>query len=166
MKDVAGSQAIRNIFAHATDGQNDLGLKMTEGVLVEDYVRYQWHEQEDLNPTGQPFPDPERTIMTYDRDFGSGKGTLEAFMAEATAQEKDNWRRQYTAEALVEYFQTGIRHLAGKTNRTDDGCLHSGEGGDRCGGTTGGTGRPVTCPLTEMRSVSTAMKFTTAERSI
>ena len=29
-------------------------------------------------------------------------------MAEATAQEKDNWRRQYTAEVLVEYFQKGF----------------------------------------------------------
>jgi hypothetical protein len=108
MKDVAGSQAIRNIFAHAPEGQNNEGLKLTEGMLVEDYVRYQWHEHEDLNPTGQPFPDPDRTIMTYDRDLGSGKGTLEAFMVEATAQEKDNWRRQYTAEPLVEYFQMGF----------------------------------------------------------
>ncbi len=108
MKDVDGSQAIRNIFAHATDGQNDEGLKMTAGVLVENYARYHWHEQEDLNPTGQPFPDPDRTIMTYDREFGSGTGTIDAFMAEATLQEKDNWRPQYTAEALVEYFQKGF----------------------------------------------------------
>jgi len=108
MKDVKGSQAIRNIFAHAPEGQNNEGLKLTEGVLIEQYVRYQWHDHEDLNPTGQAFPDPHRTIMTYDRDHGSGKGTLETFMAEATAQERDNWRRQYTAEALVEYFQKGF----------------------------------------------------------
>jgi hypothetical protein len=130
MKDVAGSQAIRNIFAHASDGQNDPGLKMTEGVRVEDYVRFQWHEQEDLNPTGQPFPDPERTIMTYDREFGSGKGTLEDFMNEAVAQERDQWRREYTAEALVEYFQTGFGIWPGRRREPTTVAFTAG-GGDR-----------------------------------
>ena len=130
MKDVAGSQAIRNIFAHAPEGQNNEGLKLTEGVLVEQYVRYQWHEHEDLNPTGQPFPDPDRTIMTYDRDFGSGNGTLEAFMGEATAQENGNWRRQYTAEALVEYFQEGFG--ISPVRRTEPTTVvFTAEGGDR-----------------------------------
>jgi hypothetical protein len=108
MTDVQGSRAVRNIFAHATEGQNDEGLKMTNGVLVEDYVRYRWHQRSDINPTGQPFPDPDRSIMGYDHQFGSGEGTLEAFMAQANAQEKGNWRRQFTAEVLVEYFQKGF----------------------------------------------------------
>jgi hypothetical protein len=130
MKDVAGSQAIRNIFAHAAEGQDDLGLKLTAGVLVEDYVRYQWHSHEDLNPTGQPFPDPDRTIMSYDREFGSGKGTLEAFMAEATAQQKGNWRRQYTAESLVEYFQKGFGIWPGR--RTEAATVaFTAKGGDQ-----------------------------------
>ena len=129
MKDVAGSQAIRNIFAHATGGQNNEGLKLTEGVLVEDYVRYQWHEHENLNPTGQPFPDPNRTIMTYDRDLGSGKGTLKAFMAEATAQERDNWRHQYTAKRSSSISNRDSAS-GRKTNRTDNDRLYS-HGGDR-----------------------------------
>jgi hypothetical protein len=130
MKEVAGSQAIRNIFAHAAEGQDDLGLKLTAGVLVEDYVRYQWHDHEDLNPTGQAFPDPDRTIMSYDRDFGSGQGTLEAFMAEATAQENDNWRHEYTAEAIVEYFQAGFGIWPGR--RTEPATVaFTAKGGDQ-----------------------------------
>ena len=104
---------------------------MTEGVLVEDYVRYQWHDHEDLNPTGQPFPDPDRTIMTYDRDFGSGKGTLEAFMAEANAQERDYWRRQYTARSTRRILSTGIRPLARKTNVNQQRLRSRRQGGDQ-----------------------------------
>jgi hypothetical protein len=130
MKDVKGSQAIRNIFAHAPEGQNNEGLKLTDGVLVEQYVRYQWHDHEDLNPTGQAFPEPHRTIMTYDRDLGSGKGTLEAFLAEATAQEKGNWHHQYTAEALVEYFQEGFGIWPGRRTEPTT-VVFTAEGGDR-----------------------------------
>jgi len=130
MKDVTGSQAIRNIFAHAPEGQNNEGLKLTDGVLVEQYVRYHWHEHEDLNPTGEPFPAPDRTIMTYDRDFGSGKGTLEAFMGEATTQEKDNWRREYTAEALVEYFQKGFGIWPGRRTKPTT-VIFTAKGGDQ-----------------------------------
>jgi len=129
MKDVAGSRAVRNIFAHATGGQNDEGLKMTEGVVVQAYVRYRWHEQEDLNPTGRPFPEPDRTVMTYDRDFGSGKGTLEAFLAEAAAQQKGHWRRAYTAEALVEYFQKGFGIWPGRRTEPTT-VVFTAEGGD------------------------------------
>lgn len=130
MKDIAGSQALCNIFAHAPSGQNQPGLKRTEGVLVEDHVRYQWHEREDLNPTGEPFPDPDRTIMTYDREFGSGRGTIEGFMAQATAQSKSNWRPRYGAKALVEYFQKGFGIWPGE--RTEPGTItFTAEGGDR-----------------------------------
>lgn len=130
MKDVQGSQAIRNIFAHAIEGQNDEGLKMTEGVLVEDYVRYNWHEQADLNPTGRAFPDPNRTIVSYDREYGSGQSTIEAFLAEAASQEKGRWLSQYTASALVEYFQKGFGIWPGK--RANPGrILFTGKGGDR-----------------------------------
>ena len=164
MKDVEGSQAIRNIFAHATGGQNDLGLKMTTGVLVENYVRYHWHEQPDLNPTGRPFPDPDRTIMTYDRTFGSGQGTIDAFMTEATAQCRENWRPQYTAQALVKYFQQGFGVWPGERNAATT-THFTAAGGDQIRWDNGEIGRRAICRLLVIRSTCTAMTSTTAAPS-
>jgi len=107
MKDVNGSEAIDNIFAHADVARNS-GLHSTAGVLVENYIRYNWGSYGDLNPTGAPFPDPNRTVMAYDAAFGSGQGTIDDFLAAALQQEQGDWQQAYTARALVRYFQEGF----------------------------------------------------------
>jgi len=53
------------------------------------------------------YPDPNRTIGTYNASLG-GPATLEAFMAQARLQSKDNWRSQYTANAVNDYVRVGF----------------------------------------------------------
>jgi len=53
------------------------------------------------------FLDPDRTIESYQASLG-GEATYEAFLAEARKQSKNNWRRQYTAEAVSEYIRKGF----------------------------------------------------------
>ncbi len=114
MSNVAGSEAIRNIFAHSSGGQNDEGLKGLTGVFVEDYVRYAWQLQSNINPTGSAFPDPGRTVMTYDAAFGTGAGTIEAFILAAAQQQQGNWSDAFTARAMVRYFQEGFGIFPGE----------------------------------------------------
>lgn len=130
MANVAGSEAIRNIFAHADEGQNDEGLKNLSGVWTEDYVRYNWHSRADINPTGAPFPDPDRTMMTYDAEHGTGAGTIESFMARAAQQERGNWDEAYTARALVRYFQEGFGIWPGERT-VPGGITFTAAGGDQ-----------------------------------
>jgi hypothetical protein len=63
----------------------------------------------DTTSVGQlaSFPDPNRTIATYHASIG-GAPTLEAFMTEARKQSKNNWRVQYTAEAVNDYIRDGF----------------------------------------------------------
>jgi hypothetical protein len=53
------------------------------------------------------FPDPNRTIATYQASVG-GAQTVEAFMAEARQQSKANWRAQYSAAAVIAYIRAGF----------------------------------------------------------
>lgn len=53
------------------------------------------------------YPDPERTIATYQASLG-GSGGLAGFMQEARRQGKSNWRAAYTAAAANQYFRAGF----------------------------------------------------------
>jgi hypothetical protein len=53
------------------------------------------------------FPDPARTIATYHASIG-GAPTLEAFLAEARKQSRENWREAYTAAAVNRYVRAGF----------------------------------------------------------
>jgi hypothetical protein len=59
----------------------------------------------EINLTG--YPDPNRTVGTYNASLG-GSPTLLGFLAEARKQSKDNWRPQYTAEAVNIYIRAGF----------------------------------------------------------
>jgi hypothetical protein len=58
-----------------------------------------------INLTG--YPDPNRTVGTYNASLG-GSPTLMSFLAQARKQSKDNWRPQYTAEAVINYIGAGF----------------------------------------------------------
>jgi hypothetical protein len=53
------------------------------------------------------FPDPSRTIGTYQLSLG-GIPTVLAFMTEARQQSKSTWRTQYTAGAVNDYIRAGF----------------------------------------------------------
>lgn len=53
------------------------------------------------------FPDSSRTIETYHASLGK-TATIEAFIAEAIQQSKNNWRHQYTACVVNNYMRTGF----------------------------------------------------------
>ena len=54
-----------------------------------------------------PFPDPSRTIGTYQLSLG-GVPTILAFLTEARRQSRSNWRMQYTAGAVGDYIRAGF----------------------------------------------------------
>ena len=54
-------------------------------------------------------PNPERTIVDYDRSSPDpGSGTLASFMEEARKQSKGNWRPKFTASSAIEYFRANF----------------------------------------------------------
>lgn len=63
-------------------------------------------ESDAVNGAGLMLPDPSRTVATYHASIG-GEPTVEAFLAEARKQSSANWRPQYAADAVVDYFIAG-----------------------------------------------------------
>ncbi len=55
----------------------------------------------------QTYPDPDRTVETYNASIG-GNPDLWAFLMEARMQSKNNWRAQYTANAVNSYIRAGF----------------------------------------------------------
>lgn len=53
------------------------------------------------------FFDPDRNIATYSKAIG-GAGTFEDFISHAGQQSKDNWRPEYTANAVNDYIREGF----------------------------------------------------------
>ena len=53
------------------------------------------------------FFDPDRNIATYSKAIG-GAGTFEDFISHARQQSKDNWRSEYTANAVNDYIRDGF----------------------------------------------------------
>lgn len=101
MSSISGSEAIRNIVAHGEPGCTK-ALEGLSGVYTEDNVVYDWGYSDP-----GPFPDPSRTIMSYDALVG-GAGTLESFFAGMRQQSRQTWNPDYTAAAAIPYFQVGF----------------------------------------------------------
>jgi hypothetical protein len=53
------------------------------------------------------YPEPDRSIESYAASLGTA-ATLEAFIAEAKKQSKQNWRPAYTAQAVNAYIRAGF----------------------------------------------------------
>jgi len=53
------------------------------------------------------YPDPERTIATYNESLGA-EPTLVAFMRAARAQSRTQWHDEYTAHRAISYFRQGF----------------------------------------------------------
>jgi hypothetical protein len=58
--------------------------------------------------SGHGWPDPSRTIETYDRDILGGPGTLDHFLSLARQQSKDHWNPALTAHAVNNYIRAGF----------------------------------------------------------
>lgn len=69
----------------------------------------QWRDdfEPDANRTQRRYRDPGRTVGTYNRSLGGG-ATLEAFVADARNQSRQNWRPQLTAGAMNDYMREGF----------------------------------------------------------
>lgn len=57
---------------------------------------------------GHGFPDPKRSVATYDAEMLHGPGTLEHFLSLAREQSKDNWNPLLTASAVNRYIRAGF----------------------------------------------------------
>ena len=101
MKNITGSEALRNIIAH-TPGGVDALVGLT-GVTSEQNVVYKWGNE----TWAGDYPDPERTIYTYDALLG-GPGTLESFLNRARQLSIDSYDVRYTAEGANPYFRAGF----------------------------------------------------------
>ena len=116
----AGVQVTNNIIADPIDPQgtgisfdsNVSGVNATNNIIYK-YLAYPIDDDgtsdktspNAINLTG--YVNPNVSIGSYNASIGGG-ATLGAFMAEARKQSKDNWRIQYTANAVVNYIRTGF----------------------------------------------------------
>jgi hypothetical protein len=76
---------------------------------IEGNVIWDWSSNRggDLQLSAGPFPSPERTVASYNESLG-GDASFEAFAAQVREQSRANWREEYTASAIVEYFRAGV----------------------------------------------------------
>ena len=90
-------------------GQCQTGPAAFPDSRIEDNVVWDWDSNRggDLQLSAGPFPDPERTVASYNGSLG-GDDTFEAFAEQLRQQSRTNWREEYTAEAIVEYFREGV----------------------------------------------------------
>lgn len=98
------ARVIRNLLLHSPLGASNPLNTGADDFLV-DNVIYKWGAYSDPDPG--TWPDPERTIATYDQFIG-GAGSIESFLAEARLNSADNWNLDYTADPMVLYFQQGF----------------------------------------------------------
>jgi hypothetical protein len=110
-----------NIIAHPSSQLvNQSGVSLNSnvsGITVTNNIIYEVaHPVVDLgmnnttssNSTSSfSYVDPSRTVETYNTSLG-GDASLSAFLVEARKQSKNNWRMQYTAEAIITYIQAGF----------------------------------------------------------
>ncbi|ADH86464.1 hypothetical protein [Desulfurivibrio alkaliphilus] len=54
------------------------------------------------------YPNPDRSLRSYNESFGSGTASTEEFMLEALQQSRYNWRAEYTACAVNDYIREGF----------------------------------------------------------
>lgn len=109
MCNIAGSEANYNLLLHTPSGQfplNNLTGVSTKGNLI-----YHWGDTTldyDRDFYKQPFPNPDRTLASYDTSIG-GNGSIESFLAGARTLSPDNWNPQYFATTVNAYFVAGFR---------------------------------------------------------
>ena len=70
-------------------------------------VAYDWLPTNSPFYTPGPFSDSSRSVETYDAFLG-GPGTFNDFNLHVRAQSRDNWRQEYTADAVNDYIRAGF----------------------------------------------------------
>ena len=113
-------QIINNIFTHATSGVG-FGVNLEASVSddeVTNNIFYRWNNPiNNVDSSSNVFSnnqidqagylDPSRTVATYSASLGYA-ADLNAFLAEARLQRKDNWNPQLTANAVNQYIREGF----------------------------------------------------------
>lgn len=110
-----------NIIAHKdSNGLYGHGIVLLAGttrVTATNNIIYQWDDPivdhgvgnvtspNDINLSG--YSDPARTVQSYNVSLG-GAPALSDFLSEARKQSKDNWRPQFTADAVNKYIWAGF----------------------------------------------------------
>lgn len=100
-QNLAGSECHRNIIAHGETGCRK-ALTELDGVTAQNNVVYNWGTSDP-----GPFPDPGRTIDSYDAAMG-GTGSMPSFLAALRGQRRGAWNPAITAAPVVRYFQEGF----------------------------------------------------------
>ncbi len=82
---------------------------MTDGcaaipACADGHIVYAWGTDPD---SPGPFTDPDRSLETYMGTLGETP-TLEAFLVEARAQSRSNWRPEFTAVEVNAYVREGF----------------------------------------------------------
>jgi len=102
-----------NIMAHSP-GEPENGatnpedlIPLYQGLVQRDNIVYKWGN---IPSDPGPFVDPERSIETYMESLGYQDTSMEAFLGKARDIRRYYWQREFTAAAVVAYFQEGFAY--------------------------------------------------------
>jgi hypothetical protein len=99
-----------NIFSHCyATGTCSTAPAEFENSEISGNIVWDWQSMSgrELPESDGPFKDPDRTLASYNASLG-GEETFEAFATEIRRQSKTNWRKEYSAEAIIAYFRDGF----------------------------------------------------------
>jgi hypothetical protein len=99
-----------NIFSHCLGSGTCMTVPAQfENAEISGNIVWDWKstQSQDLKESPGPFKDPDRTLASYNASLG-GDESFEAFAAEIRKQSKTNWRQQYAADAVIQYFRDGF----------------------------------------------------------
>jgi hypothetical protein len=99
-----------NIFSHCNaTGTCSTAPAEFENSEISGNIVWDWKSMSgrELQESPGPFKDPDRTLASYNGSLG-GEESFEAFATEIRRQSKTNWRKEYSAEAVIEYFRDGF----------------------------------------------------------
>lgn len=108
--DAAGASLFDNTYYSAAPDPPDIWsrgwFELSGSVSVDDWLTATGETGATVEQVA--FPDPDRTIETYAASLGLAP-TYEAFITEALAQSKYNWRSAYTAAEVNAYIRAGFQ---------------------------------------------------------
>jgi|GEM_PF-1637278 len=99
------TKSVGNIIAASPQGKSATSSACRKHApCLKGMLFYKWGKEP--NTPGN-YPNPNRDIKTYMKSIGQA-ATLDAFLKQARAQSKTNWRTQFTADAVNRYIRAGF----------------------------------------------------------
>lgn len=106
LENINSAQVTNNLLANEISVSDDPpNIKDDPNTVYSGNIAYHWGSGRFVS--AGPFLDPNRSVMTYNALLGNGV-TFEAFAAELRKQSRDNWRSEYSAEAINAYIREGF----------------------------------------------------------